>query len=94
MSRLNAEPDAQRRPQPHDRARPQPDGARSFPSDAAEPEEELIMHLERDQLAAETLRPLPRAHLARRAVLALWVLRVFVVLLSAMVIYTFIARLS
>jgi hypothetical protein len=69
------------------------DGAGPFPFDTEEPEEQLIMHLERDQLAAETLRPLPRAHLGSRAVLALWLLRVFVVLVGAMVIYTFIARL-
>jgi hypothetical protein len=74
-------------------AQTQPDPAAMLPHDVEEPEEELIMHLERDQLAAETLRPLPRAHLPRRALLALWALRVFVVLVSAMVIYTFIARL-
>jgi len=55
--------------------------------------EELVMHLERDQLAAETLRPVPRAHLSRRTELALWSLRVFAVVLSAMVIYAFIAEL-
>ena len=57
------------------------------------PEDELIMHLERDQLVAETSRPLPRAVLGRRALLALWALRVFVVGVGAMVIYTFIDQL-
>lgn len=57
-------------------------------------EEELIMHLERDQLVAETLRPVPRAHLGRPALIGLWALRIFVVLVSVMVIYTFIANLS
>jgi hypothetical protein len=56
-------------------------------------EDELIMNLERDQLVLETLRPVPRAVLSRRALLGLWALRVFSILVSAMVIYTFIARL-
>ncbi|HEV3048585.1 MAG TPA: hypothetical protein VGY13_14620 [Solirubrobacteraceae bacterium] len=56
-------------------------------------EDELVMHLERDQLVAETSRPVPAAGLGRNAVLGLWALRVFVVLVSAMVIYTFVADL-
>ena len=56
-------------------------------------EDELIMHLERDQFVAETSRPVPRAALSRRATAGLWVLRVFVVLVSLMVIYTFIDQL-
>ncbi len=52
-------------------------------------EDELIMHLERDQFVAETSRPVPRAALSTRAMAALWALRVFVVLVSLMVIYTF-----
>jgi hypothetical protein len=63
------------------------------PRRRARPEDELIMHLERDQLVAETSRPLPRAVLARRAVFALWSLRVFVLVVSALVIYTFIDQL-
>jgi hypothetical protein len=55
--------------------------------------EELIMHLERDQLVAETFRPVAPARLGRRALLGLWALRVFAVLVSAMVLYTFLARL-
>jgi len=54
---------------------------------------EMIMHLERDQLVAETNRPLPRAQLTRPTLIALWALRVFVLVLSVMVIYTFIALL-
>jgi hypothetical protein len=57
-------------------------------------EEELIMHLERDQLVAETFRPVARAQFGRRALVGLWALRVFVVLVSAMVIYTFAASLG
>lgn len=51
------------------------------------------MHLERDQLVAETFRPVPPATLTSSAVIGLWALRIFVVAVSAMVIYTFIARL-
>lgn len=56
-------------------------------------EDQLIMHLERDQFVAETSRPVPRATLSARATAALWALRVFVVLVSLMVIYTFISQL-
>ena len=48
-------------------------------------EDELIMHLERDQFVAETSRPVPRVALGARAAAALWALRVFVVLVSLMV---------
>ncbi len=56
-------------------------------------EDELIMHLERDQFVAETSRAVPRAEVSTRAIAGLWALRVFVVLVSLMVIYTFIASL-
>jgi hypothetical protein len=56
-------------------------------------EDELIMHLERDQFVAETSRPVPRAVLSARATAGLWALRVFVVLVSVMVIYTFVDQL-
>ena len=52
-------------------------------------EDDLIMHLERDQFVAETSRPVPRAALSPRATAGLWALRIFVVLVSLMVIYTF-----
>jgi hypothetical protein len=73
--------------------------AASVPEEERDPrrreraEDELIMHLERDQLVAETARPVPRAALGRRALAALWALRVFVVVVGAMVIYTFIDQL-
>ena len=57
-------------------------------------EEELIMHLERDQFVAETSRPVARATLSARATTGLWALRIFVVLVSLMVIYTFISQLN
>jgi hypothetical protein len=56
-------------------------------------QDELIMDLERDQIVAATSRPVPRATLSSRAIVGLWVLRVFVVLISLMVIYTFIDQL-
>lgn len=56
-------------------------------------EDELIMHLERDQFVEETSRPVPRAPLGARAQAGLWALRVFVVLVGLMVIYTFVRQL-
>jgi len=56
-------------------------------------DDELVMDLERDQFVAETSRPVARAPLGARATLALWALRVFVVLVSLMVIYTFFYQL-
>ncbi len=61
---------------------------------AAHDEQELIMFLERDQLVVDTSRPVPRAPLGRPVSAALWALRVFVVALSAMVIYTFISQVA
>ncbi len=56
--------------------------------------EELIMFLERDQLVADTSRPVSPAHLSARAKAALWALRAFVVIVSFMVIYTFVHQLG
>ena len=56
-------------------------------------EDELIMHLERDQFVAETSRPLPPAALTPRIVAALWALRVFVTVVGLMVIYRFVDQL-
>ena len=56
-------------------------------------ENEQVVHLERGQLVAETSRPIPRATLSARAAAGLWALRVFAVLVSLMVIYTFIDQL-
>jgi hypothetical protein len=51
------------------------------------------MHLARGQLVAETSRAVPPAALSARTTGGLWALRVFVVLVSLMVIYTFIDQL-
>jgi hypothetical protein len=56
-------------------------------------EEDLIVHLERDQTVAETSKPVAPAELSSRVVAGLWALRIFVVLVSLMVIYTFIDQL-
>jgi len=53
------------------------------------PDDELVMDLERDQLVAETSLPVAPAVLSAHARAGLWALRVFVLLVSAMVIYTF-----
>ncbi len=50
--------------------------------------------LEPGQLTAATRRPVPRARLGRRAMIALWALRVLVIILSAMVVYTFFSQLG
>jgi hypothetical protein len=56
-------------------------------------EDELVMSLERDQFVSETSRPLPRASLTARVRGALWGLRLFVTLVGAMVVYTFVYQL-
>lgn len=56
-------------------------------------EDELIMHLERDQFVEETSRPVPQAKLRVGARAGLWALRGFVLAVGAMVLYTFIAGL-
>jgi hypothetical protein len=72
------------------------------PKEACEPREqlprerageELIMHLEPDQLVAATMEPVAPAPLGPRAKAMLWALRIFVVLVSIMVVYTFVDRL-
>jgi hypothetical protein len=61
--------------------------------EAERADQELVMFLERDQLDAGTSVPVPRARLNRRANVGLWTLRVFVILVSIMVIYTFASKL-
>ncbi|HEV3129781.1 MAG TPA: hypothetical protein VGY32_12405 [Solirubrobacteraceae bacterium] len=61
------------------------------PDDAPE---RLVMFLEPDQLVLDKSRPVPRATLSSRAKVALWALRVFVLVVTAMVIYTFFSQLS
>ncbi len=53
----------------------------------------LVEHLEPNQLTAHTHQPVPRAILSSRIQAGLWVLRIFVIIVSVMVIYTFIRQL-
>lgn len=57
------------------------------------PDDELIQALEPDQLVAATSKPLPRYQLSHTANMALWLLRIFVLLMTALVIYTFVKAL-
>ncbi len=54
---------------------------------------ELIDGLEPDQLVAVASKPLPRMALSRRWKVFFWVLRLFVLLMTALVINVFIASL-
>jgi hypothetical protein len=57
------------------------------------PDEELLFAPEPDQLVAASSRPLPRYVLSRAANLALWALRGFVVIITSLVVYTFVLSL-
>jgi hypothetical protein len=57
------------------------------------PDDELLFALEPDQLVAASSRPLPRYVLGRSANLALWALRGLVLIITALVVYTFILSL-
>jgi hypothetical protein len=57
-------------------------------------DEQLVMYLEPDQLVTDKSRPIPRAPLSKRANAALWALRVFVLIVSALVIYTFFSQIG
>jgi hypothetical protein len=59
-----------------------------------EEEEELVEFLEQDQLAAGRAQRLPRARLSARAQAALWALRIFALVVGALVVYTFVAALQ
>lgn len=58
-----------------------------------DPRDELVGYLERDQLEVAMDVPQAPAALGRWSRLGLWALRVFVVAVGAMVIYTFVAGL-
>ena len=57
------------------------------------PDDELLFALEPDQLVAASSRTLPRYILGRTATLALWALRGFVLIITALVVYTFVLSL-
>ncbi len=55
--------------------------------------EELIMFLEPNQLVSDRTVAVPRARLSARARAALWLLRIFALIVTFMVIYTFVTQL-
>ena len=57
------------------------------------PDDELLSALEPDQLVAASSQPLPRYVLGRAASVALWLLRGFVLIITTLVIYTFVVSL-
>jgi len=56
-----------------------------------EPEEDLIEALEPDQLVVEMDKPVSRRQLSGPTTAGLWALRIFLVTITAMVIYAFVA---
>jgi hypothetical protein len=56
--------------------------------------EQLIEYLESDQLVEERSRPVAARRLGPGVAWLLWALRIFVVVVGAMVIYTFFAQLG
>jgi hypothetical protein len=58
------------------------------------PDAPLIDFLEPDQLVADTSRPVPRRHLGRAASVGLWGLRILFLVMSALVVYTFVESLG
>jgi len=57
-------------------------------------DDEMITFLEPDQTVIDKSQPIPRAQLSRRANAGLWALRVFVLVVTAMVLYTFFSQLG
>lgn len=57
------------------------------------PDDELIHALEPDQIVVVASRQLPRYQLTGAGNVALWLLRIFVLLITALVVYTFIKAL-
>ena len=55
-----------------------------------EPDTDLIRALEPDQLVVAVHHPVPRRQLSTRVKVGLWALRVFLLVISAAVIYTFV----
>jgi hypothetical protein len=57
-------------------------------------DEELWNYLELDQLVTDKARPVPRRVFSPKADAGLWLLRVFAVVLTAMVVYTFVVQIT
>lgn len=73
---------------------PYPNPEAGMPQPDPRADDQLVEYLEANQLVSDTSRPVPRAQLTARVRTALWTLRIFVVLLTIMVIYTFISQLA
>jgi len=56
-----------------------------------EPDEDLIDGLEPDQLVSAMDLPVPRRHFSRAVSAGLWALRIFLLFVTALVIYAFVA---
>jgi len=56
-------------------------------------ESELIGSLEPDQLVMAVAKPLPRLSLSRPITIALWAVRIFVLIITVLVVYTFVVKL-
>jgi uncharacterized membrane protein YgcG len=69
---------------------PQPSGQQAQPQRHGD---ELIMFLEQEQLVSDRSIAVPPAQLSGRARAALWLLRIFALIVSFMVIYTFVSQL-
>jgi hypothetical protein len=57
------------------------------------PDDELIHALEPDQIVAVASQPLPRYQISSGGNVALWLLRIFILLITMLVVYTFIIAL-
>ena len=57
------------------------------------PEDELIGALEPDQIVLAASQPLPRYVVSPGVNLALWGLRIFVLIITVLVVYTFVVSL-
>ena len=55
-----------------------------------EPDQDLIRALEPDQLVESVHHPVPRRQLSRGVEVGLWALRVFLLLVTAAVVYAFV----
>jgi hypothetical protein len=55
-----------------------------------EPDADLIRALEPDQLVTAVHRPVPRLKLSTRVEVGLWILRVFLLIATAAVVYAFV----
>lgn len=59
-----------------------------------EPDEDLIESLEPDQLVSATHIAVPRRHLQGAVAAGLWALRIFLLAVTAMVIYVFVVGIA